>query len=208
VKNLAGALAAGALLAGCAWDNSPPPFHSVLKYDPSRAQTFLSNVPPTNAPSTQDWKTNQVAGLGYGSSASSAPPANTAGPAAVGAASSPSGVSTGAATGTAPAGIGVGAAPGTGAPGTIIGSPTGTIIGTTPSAGPIGPSLNPSAQTGPSVGTGLAPVTPLGTGSLTPSPAPSTFTGSTFTNTASSPIFTNTLPPQTNLLPGFSRPTP
>src|SRR5690242_134189 len=85
------------LLAGCAWDNSPPPYHTVIRYDPSRAQTFVSNVPATNAPSTQDWKTNQVTGVGYGSTGVTTVPNSSAttGAAMGGAASTPSGVSYG-----------------------------------------------------------------------------------------------------------------
>lgn len=215
VKNLAGVLATGALLAGCAWDNSPPPFHTVIRYDPSRAQTFLASVPPTNAPSTRDWKTNQVVGVDYGNSASSAPPANTGGAEGVGAASSPSGISTGGGAGTATTATGIGTGPGTSAPagtaapGSIISSPPGTgIIGTTPSAAPASTSSNPSARSSPSVGTGPAPVTRLGTGTLPNNPGVNTFGGIGVTNTGSSVTPPNTLTGQTNFLPYFSRPTP
>src|SRR5262245_51965974 len=86
-------------LGGCAWDNSPPPYRSVITFDPSRAHTFLSDVPPANAPSTRDWKTNQIVGVGYGSSGPNTPVAS--GQAVGGAASTPSGVSSGGAAGTA-----------------------------------------------------------------------------------------------------------
>jgi hypothetical protein len=206
VKTVGSFILAG-FLAGCAWDNSPPPYHSVINYDPSRSQTFLSTNPPTNAPSTRDWKTNQVAGVGYGTVGSAAPAANTAA-GEVGAASSPSGISTGAGSGTAATGAAVGATPGTAAPGAIIGNPPGTgIIGTSPSAGPAS-SLNQTPGTSPSVGTGLRPVTPLGTGTLPSSPPLNTFGGSGITNTGPGVTFTNTLAGPTNLLPGFSRPTP
>jgi hypothetical protein len=188
-------------LASCAWDNSPPPFNTVIKYDPIRAHTFVSNNPPTNAPSTRDWKTNQVAGVGYGSS--SASPANSSAAEAAGAASSPSGISTGSGAGTAGAGgvtAGSGAAAGVATP--------GSIIGTSPNAGPTSSSLNSSAGTSPSIGTGLRPVTPLGTGTLPTTPPLNTFGGTGITNTGSGRIFTNTLTGPTNLLPGFSRPTP
>lgn len=106
VKSFA-TLILGGLLAGCAWDNSPPPYHTVIRYDPSRSQTFLSNNPPTNAPSTRDWKTNQVVGVGYGSTGASAPAATGAAAGGIGAASSPSGISTGSGAGTTATGTGL-----------------------------------------------------------------------------------------------------
>src|SRR5437899_2857717 len=108
---LLGLMGISTLLAGCAWDNSAPPYHSVISYDPSPAQSYVSAVPDTNTPSTSDWKTNQVVGGGYGTTG----PTTTATPAQPigGAVSTPSGTSSGTATGTAvPA-----------APGTVIGSP-------------------------------------------------------------------------------------
>src|SRR5690349_12995261 len=95
---LVGFIASFGFLAGCAWDNSPPPYHSVITFDPSQSKTFLSDVPPSNAPSMRDWKTNQVVGVGYGSSGQNAPA--TSGQAVGGAASTPSGVSYGGAAGT------------------------------------------------------------------------------------------------------------
>lgn len=188
----------GGWLAGCAWDNSPPPYHSVINYDPNRSQTFLSSNPPTNAPSTRDWKTNRVAGVGYGSTGSSAPAANGVAP-GVGAASSPSGVSTGAGVGTATTGTGVGATP-------AIGPAPGAAA--MPSAGPTGSGLNSGTGIRPQVGTGSGPVTPLGTGFLPTSPGLAPAPGIGFTNTGPTGIGTNTVTGQTNLLPGLPRPTP
>jgi len=71
--SLFGFMAAIGFLAGCAWDNSPPPYHTVIRYDPSRAHPYISNVAPDNAPSTRDWKTNHITGVGYGSTGPNAP---------------------------------------------------------------------------------------------------------------------------------------
>src|SRR6266487_2942913 len=71
--SILGFAVACSLMAGCAWDNSPPPYHTVIRYDPSRAQPSVSNVSQGNAPSTRDWKTNQVSGVGYGSTDPNAP---------------------------------------------------------------------------------------------------------------------------------------
>ncbi len=97
----------GGLLAGCAWDNSPPPYHTVIRYDPGQSQTLLSDNPPTNTPSTKDWKTNQVVGVGYGSTGASTPTATGASAGGLGAASSPSGISTGSGAGATPTGTGL-----------------------------------------------------------------------------------------------------
>jgi outer membrane lipoprotein SlyB len=91
------------LWAGCAWDNSPPPYHSVISYDPSRAHNYVSVVPVKNAPSIRDWKADEDVGIdygskGYGAAGPSAAP--TAGQAAGGAVSTPSGASSGGAAGT------------------------------------------------------------------------------------------------------------
>src|SRR5436190_11655825 len=114
-------LVASGLLAGCAWDNSPPPYHSVISYDPSRAQSYVSNLPTTNTPSTSDWKTDEDVGIyGYSGSYTAPTPPQAVG----GAASSPSGISSGTATGTF--------SPASGTAGAIIGSPpsSGTSPGT------------------------------------------------------------------------------
>jgi hypothetical protein len=195
IRNFTSLVVLAGLLAGCAWDNSPPPYHSVINYNPNRSQTLLSSNPTTNTPSTKDWKTNQVVGVGYGSTGSSAPAANGVGAGAVGAASSPSGISTGAGAGTAAPGTGIGTAPAI--------SPTPAA---TPSAASFSGGLNSGSAVRPQVGTGLGPVTPLGTGFLPSGPALAPGIG--LTNSASSVTITNTLTGQTNLLPGLSRPTP
>jgi hypothetical protein len=182
-------------LASCAWDNSPPPYHTVIHYDPSRAQPFASNIAPANAPSTRDWKTNQVVGVGYGSAGPVTP--TTSGQAVGGAASTPSGVSSGGASGTAIP------APASSTPGTIIGNPPGTgIIGTspipTPTATPgptTSPAISPLSPTGPTSTTGTGPnlTTPFSVSPQSP----------TFTNTGSGALFTNSYTAPTN---SFSNP--
>src|ERR1051325_424570 len=94
MKEVGGLALAWTLLAsaGCAKDTTLPPFHTSIQYDPSRSHTYLSDVPPTNAPSTRDWKTNQAVGVGYGTTGAGAAIPNATGTAA-GAASSPSGAS-------------------------------------------------------------------------------------------------------------------
>jgi hypothetical protein len=177
---------ASGLLAGCAWDNSAPPYHSVISYDPSRAQSYVSTVPSTNTPSTSDWKTNQVVGGGYGTTG----PTTTAIPAQPigGAVSTPSGVSSGTAAGT-----GAPAAPA--ARGTIIGSPQATGISPSPSATPTSSPINTSAGvTIPQPGAGLNPfsISSPQNSSLGTQP------GMNATNTGSSLLYTNRFPLLTN----------
>lgn len=206
VRTLTGLLVLGGFMAGCASDNSPPPFHTAIHYDPSQSHTYVSAVPPTNAPSTRDWKTNQVVGLDYGTSGNATAPTAAPG-AAVGAASTPSGTSSGAAAGTS-GGAGVSTAPvsASGAPGAIIGTPTSTVIGPAPSTITPGSTINTgTGQTAPSVGTGLNS-TPFRASTLTP-PGLSV-TG--YTNSGTGVTLTNTITGQTNLLPGsgLNRPSP
>jgi hypothetical protein len=196
---LGGFVVACGFLAGCAWDNSAPPYHTVIRYDPSRAQTYVSNIPSTNAPSTSDWKTNEDVGVGYGTAGPNA--AATTGQAAAGAASTPSGVSYGAGAGTTTTG--------SGAPGTIGNTPATGAIGTSPSAAPTTGTINTSpGVTGPQLGTGLntAPYQPSSIQSLSLGTQP----GIGVTNTGSSLILTNRLTPLTNSFTpnGLSRPTP
>lgn len=187
MKNFTGFALASALLAvaGCARDTTLPPFHTSIKYDHSRSDTSLSDVPPTDAPSTRDWKTNQVVGVGYGTSGPKTGVSNATGTAA-GAASSPSGTNSGAASGVSSGGAGVssstavGSTPGSGTPGTIMGNPPGTgTIGGTPTTP--GSSLN---------------TTPFRSGTLT-SPG---FGEIGVTNRGSGVLFTNTITGQTNFL--------
>jgi hypothetical protein len=190
-------------LVGCAWDNSPPPYHTVIRYDPNQAHPYLSNVPPTNAPSTRDWKTNTVAGVGYGSTAPDAAPPSA--PAAVGGAvSSPSGMSSGAGSGTS--------SPGPSAPGTIIGNPPGTgIIGTSPNAPTVPGPINTSpAITAPQAPTGLNSTTPFRPTTSLLYPGNNTQTGIGPTNTTSGVLFTNRYIAPTNPLssPGLTVPRP
>src|SRR5262245_14830030 len=179
---LFGLTAVCGLLGGCAWDNSPPPYRSVITYDPSRAQTYVSTVPETNAPSTDDWKTNQMVGVGYGTTGptGAAIPAQPNG----GAVSTPSGTSYGTAAGTAP--------PAPAAPGAIIGSPSTTGLspspGTTPTSGPINTS---SGVTSPQPSAGL-------NSSSVTSPQNSPFSTQPPTNTSSSLFYTNRFSPLTN----------
>src|SRR5258705_357013 len=192
MRNLVGFLLASGWLAGCAWDNSLPPYHTVIHYDPSRAQTYVSNIPSTNAPSARDWQTNQDVGVGYGT---------TTGQAAGGAASTPSGVSYGAGVGTTTTGAG--------APGTIGNAPATGAIGTSPGAAPTTGTINTSPSvTAPQLGTGLN-TTPYQPGSIQ-SPSLGTQPGIGVTNTGSSVILTNRLTPLTNSFTpnGLGRPTP
>jgi hypothetical protein len=199
---LVGVVVACGFLAGCAWDNSPPPYHSVIHYDPSRAQTYVANVAPTNAPSTRDWKTNQIVGVGYGTTGPNSTAAPAPGEATGGAASTPSGVSYGAGAGTP--------TPASGTPGTIINPSATAPIGTSPTAAPTTGPINTSPSvTGPQLGTGLntTPYQP----SSTPSPSRgSQPSGIGVTNTGSSFILTNRLGPLTNSFTpnGLNRPTP
>jgi len=199
------ALACG-LLAGCAWDNSPPPFHTVIRYDPSQAKTYVSAVPPANAPSTSDWKTDKIVGVGYGSSGPSTP--TTSGQAIGGAASTPAGVSYGGAAGTTtPSPT---PTPGSGIPGTVIGNPPNTgIIGTYPTLAPTGPITTSPATSPTQPATGLN--SPLSAPSPTPQfPALSTPTPTGPTNTIPGVIFTNRFTAATNtgLNPGLINPIP
>jgi hypothetical protein len=194
---LFGLVVACGLLAGCSSDNSPPPFHTVIHYDPSRAQTYVADIPSTNAPSTRDWKTNQDVGVGYGTTGPNA----TAGGAMGGAASTPSGVSYGAGAGTTTTG--------SGAPGAIGNPPSTGAIGTSPVAAPTTGPINTSAGvTGPQLGTGLntSPYQP----SSIQSPSLGTQSGIGVTNTGSSVILTNRLTPLTNSFTpnGLISPTP
>jgi hypothetical protein len=179
------------LWAGCAWDNSPPPYHSVISYDPSRAQHYVSVEPVKNAPSIRDWKADEDVGIdyggkGYGAAGPSAAP--TAGQAAGGAVSTPSGVSSGGAAGTT--------TPPSGTPGTLIGSPPNTgVSGASPGPAPI--------TTSPALSAPLSP-------GVTSTPSP---TGPT--NTSSGVIFTNRYAAPSNSLlspgsgtPGSGTPTP
>lgn len=188
-------------LAGCAWDNSPPPYHTVIHYDPSRAQTYVSAVPPANAPSLSDWKTNQVVGVGYGSPGPSTP--TTSGQAVGGAASTPSGVSSGGAAGTTT--TGPTPTPSSGTPGTVIGNPNTGIIGTYPTPAPTGPSSTSPAITAPPPSTGLnSPLSTPGTSPQFPALSAPTPTGPT--NTSPGVIFTNRFiaPTNTGLNPGLN----
>jgi hypothetical protein len=214
VRTLTGLLVLGGFMAGCASDNSPPPFHTAITYDPSQSHTYVSAVPPTNAPSTRDWKTNQIVGLDYGTSGNATAPnaAPGAAGAGVGAASTPSGTSSGSAAGVTGGGAGVSTAPAlapapaSGAPGAIIGTPTSTVIGPAPSTITPGSTINTgTGQTAPSVGTGLNS-TPFRASTLTP-PGLSV-TG--YTNSGTGVTLTNTITGQTNLLPGsgLNRPSP
>ena len=196
---LVGFVAVCALLAGCAWDNSPPPYHSVIHYDPSRAQTYVSNIPSTNAPSTRDWKTNQIVGVGYGTTGPN--PAVTTGQAVGGAVSTPSGVSYGTGAGTPTTASGT--------PGTIINPSATAPIGTSPSAAPTtGPINTSSSVTAPQLGTGLT-TTPYQPSS-TLSPPLGTQPGTGVTNTGSSLILTNRFSPLTNSFTpnGLNTPSP
>jgi hypothetical protein len=200
-----GLIVVSGLLAGCAWDNSPPPYHSVISYDPSRAQTFVATTP--NTPSTSDWKTNQISGVGYGSAASyHAPPAAQA---VGGAVSTPSGITSGGATGTSPT---------SGTPGAIIGSPpSSSIIGVPNSPTLPGPiTTSPSIST-PQQATIIGPSSTLSTPTTPPQyPGLSTPTPTGFgpTNTGSGVLFTNTFRAPTNsftspsLNPGLTTPRP
>jgi hypothetical protein len=193
---LVGFAVACGFLAGCAWDDSSPPYHTVIHYDPSRAQTYVSNIPSTNTPSTTDWKTNEDVGVGYGTTGPNA--AAAPGAATGGAASTPSGVSYGTGSGTPTTASGT--------PGTIINPSTTAPIGTSPSAASTintGPSV-----TGPQLGAGLntTPYQP----SSTPSPSLGTQPGIGVTNTGSSGIPTNRFAPLTNSFApnGLNRPSP
>jgi hypothetical protein len=172
------------LWAGCAWDNSPPPYHSVISFDPSRAHTYVSVVPAKNAPSIRDWKADENVGIdygseGYGAAGPSAAP--TASQAVGGAISTPSGASSGGAAGTT--------SPGSGTPGTIIGtSPSAQPI-TTPSPITTSPSISPP----PSPGVNSTLSSPTYPTFSTPSP-----TG--LTNTSSGVFFTNRFTAPTNTL--------
>lgn len=199
------ALACG-LLAGCASNNSLPPFHTVIHYDPSQAKTYVSAVPSANAPSMSDWKTNQIVGVNYGSPGPSTP--TTSGQAVGGAASTPAGVSYGGAAGTTTT-TSPTPTPGSGAPGTVIGNPPSTgIIGTYPTLAPTGPiTTSPAATTPPSTGLN----SPLSVPSSTPQfPALSTPTPTGPTNTSPGVIFTNRFiaPTNTGLNPGLNNPIP
>jgi hypothetical protein len=221
LKSSAGLLVASTLFAvgGCASDTTLPPFHTSVKYDPSHSHTYLSEVPPTNAPSTRDWKTNQLVGVRYGTSQAEGAAPNGTGTAA-GAASSPSGTSSGSAGGvTTGAGVsaapGVGPTPGSGTPGTIVGNPPGTgIVGGAPTLAPA-PSraVNPSAGViSPSISTGLSsPASGLSSTPLQPGTLASPGIGGIgITNRPSVLLFTNTVIGQTNSLPGtgLNRPGP
>jgi hypothetical protein len=201
---LVGFIASFGFLAGCAWDNSPPPYRSVITFDPSRAHTFLSDVPPANAPSTRDWKTNQIVGVGYGSTGPNTPA--TSGQAAGGAASTPSGVSYGGAGGTT---TGPTTSPGSGTPGTIVGNPPGTGIGTYPTPAPTatpGPLRTSPAISPPPPATGLNSTTPFSSPS---SPSPG-FSSPGITNSGSGALFTNRFTAPTNSFssPGLNVPKP
>jgi len=199
-------LVVSGVLAGCASDKAPPAYHTVISYDPTRAQTFLANVPPTNAPSTRDWKTNDVVGVGYGSTGPNVgPPAPTA---VGGAVSTPSGMSSGAGSGTSSA------APS--APGTIIGNPPGAgSIGTYPNAptapGPINtsPAITPP-QTPNGINSGINSTTPFRPSTSLLYPGNATQTGLGFTNASSGVLFTNRYTAPTNPLssPGLNVPRP
>jgi len=97
------------VVASCARDHALQPFRTQISFDRSRSHPFISDVPPSNAPSTRDWKTNQDVGAGYGTTSSTAAPQNVASPS--GAASTPSGTSSGTATGVTSGGAGVSTAP-------------------------------------------------------------------------------------------------
>ena len=178
------------LWTGCAWDNSPPPYHSVISYDPSRAHTYVSAVPAKNAPSIRDWKTDEDVGIDYGSKGYGA-----AGPSASqavgGAASTPSGASSGGAAGTT--------SPASAVPGSIIGNPPG--IGTSPSTQPM--ATPAQITTTPATGLNSTLSSPTYPTLSTPSP-----TGPT--NTSSGVTFTNrfTAPTNTLLNPGLNTPVP
>jgi hypothetical protein len=195
------------LLAGCAWDNSPPTYHTVIHYDPSRAHTYVSAVSATNAPSMSDWKTNQAVGVGYGSPGPSTP--TTSGQAVGGAASTPSGVSYGEAAGTTT--TNPTATPSSGTPGTLIGNPanTGTIgnyrtPAPTATPGPIttSPAISPTQPT-----TELNSATPF---SVSPSPQTPGFGMPGITNSGSGVLFTNRFNAPTNSFssPGLNVPRP
>lgn len=176
------------LWAGCAWDNSPPPYHSVISYDPSQAHTYVSVAPVKNAPSIRDWKTDEDVGIDYGSkgygTAAGPSAAPTASQAVGGAVSTPSGASSGGAAGTT--------SPASAVPGSIIGPYPGTPpITTTPAP------ITTTPATGPN--------------STLSTPATSPFTAPTApTNTGSGVIFTNrfTTPTNTVLNPGLNTPVP
>jgi len=166
-RSVVGVLVISTLVAGCAWDNSPPPYHSVISYDPSRAQTYVSTAETANSPSTSDWKTNQVVGTGYGATTGASP--STTGGAVGGAVSSPSGVSYGGAAGTG--------SPAPAAPGTTVGSPSTTS-----------PAINP-----PQPATGFNPtLSSPGITLQSPTGFTNTTSGVLFTNHYTAP--TNTLP--------------
>jgi len=209
--NLFGLLVLSAFIAGCAND-SLPPFHSSIQYNPSQSHTFLSDMPPTNAPSTRDWKTNQSVGVGYSTTGE-----QPAVPTAAGAASTPSAASSGSATGVTSGGAGVSTAPGAGttagtaAPGPIIGNPSSTgIIGTSPPAAPPTSTISPgTGLSSPSPGTGFSSnPNPFRTANppTSTSPTSSGLNGIGFTNTVPGTTFTNIIPAQTNFLPGLNRP--
>jgi hypothetical protein len=196
-----GSIAVSAFLAGCASDNSLPPFHTVIRYDPTQAQTYVANVPPTNAPSMRDWKTNNVVGVGYGSTGPNVgPPAPTA---VGGAVSTPSGMSSGAGSGTSSA------APS--APGTIGNPPAAGSIGTYPNAPTAPGPINTSpAITPPQTPNGLNSTTPFRPSTSLLYPGNATQTGLGFTNTGSGVLFTNRYTAPTNALssPGLNIPRP
>jgi len=194
------ALACG-LLAGCAWDNSPPPYHTVIHYDPSRAKTYVSAVPAANAPSMSDWKTNQVVGVGYGSPGPTTP--TTSGQAVGGATSTPAGVSYGGAAGTTT--TSPTPTPGSGTPGTVIGNPPNSAIsGTYPTPAPTGPSTTSPAISPPQPAPGINPL------SASPTPQPPGISSRGITNSGSSVLFTNRFTAPTNSFssPGLNIPRP
>jgi hypothetical protein len=217
IRNLAVLVMVSGLVGGCARDHASQPFHSDIRYDRSQSHTYLSEVPPANAPSTRDWKTNQAVGVGYGTTGDATTP-NAAQGTAIGAASTPSGTSSGAGAGVTSGGAGVitapavGPTPGSGTPGTIIGNPPSTGPVGTSSATPPGSTINNGAGiNAPSPGTGPNS-TPFRTGTLT-TPGSLTTPGPNrigVTNTGPGVLFTNTVTGQTNLLPGtgLNRPIP
>jgi hypothetical protein len=148
----------------------------------------------------RDWKTNDVAGVGYGSTGPNvAPPAPTT---AGGAVSTPSGMSSGAGSGTSSA------APS--APGTIIGNPPGAgSIGTYPNAPTAPGPINTSpAITAPQPAAGGNSTTPFRPSTSLLYPGNATQTGIGFTNTSSGVLFTNRYTAPTNPLssPGLNVP--
>ncbi len=145
-------LIGGVVFGGCAWNDSPPPFHSVVRVDRNAwAKDGQQLAAEAKAVNITDWETNQMQGTSGQASGAGAATTGAAVGFGAGSSSSTSGSTvTGTATSSGSAaspGLGTGTRVGTGiAPGTS-GSATGF---TTPGVS--------SSSTGTGAGTGVAPL--------------------------------------------------